>query len=110
MQQTLFVLLRDKPGALHRTISLFRRRGCNIAALHVERSEAAGVSRMTVTIDAPPTGSPRVTKELERLVDVLAVRDLTRYPESAAPLYESSRTQADGICDEDESEEEGEAA
>ena len=50
---TLLVLLQDKPGALHRTVTLFRRRGYNIASLHVERSEVAGISRMTVATEAP---------------------------------------------------------
>lgn len=97
---TLFVLLQDKPGALHRVVTLFRRRGYNVVSLGVERSEVAGVSRMTATLEAP--SAEQVVKELERFVDVLSVRDVTRRPEPAASASAPARTQADGVCDEEE--------
>lgn len=96
--QTLQVLLQDRPGALHRVVTLFRRRGYNIDSLHVERAEVADVSRMRVAIDAP--GSAQVISELERLVEVLSVRDVTRQPAPPTTTLVSSRTQADGACDE----------
>ncbi len=95
---TLLVLLQDRPGALHRVVTLFRRRGYNIDSLHVERAEVADVSRMRVAIDAP--GSAQVINELERLVEVLSVRDVTRHPAPPASTLVSARTQADGVCDE----------
>ena len=95
---TLLVLLQDRPGALHRTVTLFRRRSYNIASLEVVRSEMEGLSRMTVVIEAP---SPdQVMKELERLIEVFSVRDVTRHPEPSAATLVSARVQADGACDE----------
>lgn len=98
-EHTLHVLLRDNAGALHRAVTLFRRRGYNIRSLHVDRAEAAGVSRMNVSFEAPAT--TQLARELERFVDVLSVRDATRSPASIPP---ATRTQADGICDEEAAE------
>ncbi|HEU4996504.1 MAG TPA: acetolactate synthase small subunit [Gemmatimonadaceae bacterium] len=94
-RHTLLVHLQDKPGALHRTVTLFRRRSYNIASLHVERSETTGVSQMTVAIEAPD--SRQIIKELDRLVDVLSVRDMTRNPDEAWDGYPTARAQADGL-------------
>jgi acetolactate synthase I/III small subunit len=99
MSHTLLVYLQDKPGALHRAVTLFRRRGDNIASLHVERSETPGISRMTVAVDAP--SAERLTRELERLVDVLSVRNMTGSP-ALAPAATMELAQADGCCDVEE--------
>jgi acetolactate synthase, small subunit len=48
---TIVALLQDHPGVLHRAVSLLRRRGFNIASLAVGRSEAEGVSRMTLVVE-----------------------------------------------------------
>jgi acetolactate synthase-1/3 small subunit len=85
-QHTLLVMLKDRPGALHRAVSLFRRRGFNISSLMVSRSDEAGVSRMTVVVDA--LTSLAVVRQLERLLDVVSVRDVSDDP--------SFRSQADG--------------
>jgi len=96
-EHSLHVLLRDNPGALHRAVTLFRRRGYNIRSLHVDRAETAGISRMQVSFEAPAT--TQLARELERFVDVVSVRDVTRNP---APTYVSTaRAQADGVPDED---------
>ena len=99
-QHTLVALLRDRPGALHRAVTLFRRRSFNIASLHVERTDSVGLSRMRVSIEAH---SPEpVMRELERLVDVLAVRDITRQPDADQLPPVPARWQADGVCEEDD--------
>lgn len=100
-QHTLVAILRDRPGALHRAVTLFRRRSFNIASLHVERTASAGMSRMMVSIEAH---SPEpVMRELERLVDVLSVHQVTDHA-SAADARDPvpARWQADGVCEEDE--------
>jgi acetolactate synthase-1/3 small subunit len=76
VKHTLLALLEDHPGALHRAISLFRRRAFNIESIAVGASEAAGVSRMTLVVDASHV--EQVVKQLDRLIDVLQVRDVTR--------------------------------
>jgi acetolactate synthase small subunit len=86
----LYILLQDRPGALHRVITLLRRRNYNIASMHVERSEMAGVSRMNVAIEA--ASAETLAKELERIND--------RWPD--ARLLVSTRVQADGLCDVEE--------
>jgi acetolactate synthase small subunit len=109
-EHTLHVLLRDNPGALHRAVTLFRRRGYNIRSLHVDRSETAGVSRMDVSFEAP--AATQLARELERFVDVLSVRNVTRYPtpistpvqhshHPAPPYVSTNNAQADGAADED---------
>jgi len=71
VRHTLNALLRDHPGALNRAVSLFRRRGYNIDTLHVAPSETAGISRMTLIVDAE--NIEKVVKQLDRLIDVLQV-------------------------------------
>jgi acetolactate synthase I/III small subunit len=72
---TILALVQDHPGVLHRVISLLRRRGYNIESLTVGRSEMPGVSRMTVVVDAENV--EQVTKQLNRLIEVLKVQDVT---------------------------------
>lgn len=75
VQHTLIALLQDRPGVLNRTVSLFRRRGFNIASLTVGHSEVAGVSRMTLVVDREHV--EQVVKQLNRLIEVLSVNDIT---------------------------------
>lgn len=75
-QHTLIALLQDRPGVLHRTVTLLRRRGFNIASLAVGRSEVPGVSRMTLVVDA--ADATQVVAQLDRLVEVIGVKDVTR--------------------------------
>jgi acetolactate synthase-1/3 small subunit len=78
MPHTIALVMQDHPGVLHRTVSLLRRRGYNIESLAVGRSETAGVSRMTLVVEADDV--EQVTKQLDRLVEVLAVHDVTHHP------------------------------
>lgn len=75
---TIVALLQDHPGVLHRAVSLLRRRGYNIASLAVGRSEAEGVSRMTLVVEQEDV--EQVVKQLNRLVEVLQVDDVTHDP------------------------------
>ena len=99
-RHTLHVRLQDKPGALHRTVTLFRRRSYNVASLHVERAETAGISNMTVSIEAPD--AKQIIKELDRLIDVLSVRDMTKNPDQAWSDNPAAWAQADGLSHEGE--------
>ncbi|MEO8879858.1 MAG: acetolactate synthase small subunit [Gemmatimonadaceae bacterium] len=75
---TIVALLQDHPGVLHRAVSLLRRRGFNIASLAVGRSELEGVSRMTLVVEQEDV--VQVVKQLNRLVEVLQVDDVTHDP------------------------------
>ena len=75
---TIVALLQDHPGVLHRAVSLLRRRGYNIASLAVGRSEMEGVSRMTLVVEQEDV--VQEVKQLNRLVEVLQVDDVTHDP------------------------------
>jgi acetolactate synthase I/III small subunit len=75
---TIVALLQDHPGVLHRAVTLLRRRGYNIASLAVGRSEVEGVSRMTLVVEQDDV--EQVVKQLNRLVEVLQVDDVTHDP------------------------------
>ncbi|MCE2850093.1 MAG: acetolactate synthase small subunit [Roseiflexaceae bacterium] len=75
---TLVVLMQDRPGVLNRAVSMFRRRGYNIASLSVGHTETPGVSRMTIVVESDNV--EQVVKQLYRLVEVLKVSDVTGEP------------------------------
>ncbi|TMB08793.1 MAG: acetolactate synthase small subunit [Deltaproteobacteria bacterium] len=74
---TYVATVEDRPGALNRVVSLFRRRGFNIASLTVGTTECPGVSRITLVVNSDADTAGRVKANLEKLVDVLQVQDLT---------------------------------
>jgi len=71
------LLVEDNPGVLNRVSGLVRRRGFNISALSVAPSERPGFSRMSMTVDAGHAEVDQVAKQLDRLIEVVEVRDLT---------------------------------
>lgn len=75
-RHTLSVLVEDKPGVLTRVASLFARRAFNINSLAVGPTEVPGVSRMTVVVDADGDLIEQVTKQLNKLVNVLKIVEL----------------------------------
>ena len=77
LQRTITALVQDRPGVLARIAGLFRRRGFNIASLAVGRSEQPGLSRMTFVVEGPESVVRHVSAQLERLIDVVEVRDIT---------------------------------
>jgi acetolactate synthase-1/3 small subunit len=76
-QRTISALVHDKPGVLARIAGLFRRRGFNIASLAVGRSEQPGMSRMTFVVEGPEDVIRHVSAQLDRLIDVVDVHDIT---------------------------------
>jgi acetolactate synthase-1/3 small subunit len=70
------VLVENKPGVLTRIAALFSRRGFNISSLAVGETEHPEVSRMTVLVDADQLPLEQVTKQLNKLVEVLKVVEL----------------------------------
>jgi acetolactate synthase-1/3 small subunit len=86
MKRTLVALMQDQPGVLNRVASLFRRRGFNIESLAVGHTETEGVSRMTLVVDEAHTSVEQVTLQLNRLIEVLEVSDVTDDPNVAREL------------------------
>ena len=76
-QRTIIALVQDRPGVLARISGLFRRRGFNIASLTVGRSERPGMSRMTFVVEGPQHVVQHVAAQLDRLVEVVEVQDIT---------------------------------
>jgi acetolactate synthase I/III small subunit len=72
----LSLLVEDKPGLLTRVAGLFARRGFNIESLAVGHSEIAGLSRITVVVDVEDLPLEQVTKQLNKLVNVIKIVEL----------------------------------
>jgi acetolactate synthase-1/3 small subunit len=70
------VLVENKPGVLARVASLFSRRGFNIDSLAVGPTEHSDVSRMTIVVNVDALPLEQVTKQLNKLVNVLKVVEL----------------------------------
>lgn len=76
-KHTLVALVEDKPGVLNRIASLFRRRGFNIQSLAVGGSEHPGVSRMTIVTGGDSAEVEQVRKQLDKLINVVRLTDIT---------------------------------
>lgn len=76
MRHTLSVLVENRPGVLSRVSGLFTRRSFNIDSLAVSPTEDVERSRMTITCDDSKFPIEQVTKQLDKLVNVIRVRDL----------------------------------
>ena len=85
-QHTLVALVQDRPGVLTRIASLFRRRGFNIASLAVGKSERPGLSRMTFVVNGDDYTVNQVTKQLDKLIDVIRVSDISSHEMVAREL------------------------
>jgi acetolactate synthase-1/3 small subunit len=75
-RHTLSVLVEDQPGVLARISALFSRRGFNIDSLAVGPTELSGVSRMTIVVNVEELPLEQVTKQLNKLVNVLKIVEL----------------------------------
>ncbi|GIJ35744.1 acetolactate synthase small subunit [Verrucosispora sp. WMMD703] len=73
---TLSVLVENKPGVLARVSGLFSRRGFNIDSLAVGETENPDVSRITIVVNAESSPLEQVTKQLNKLVNVLKIVEL----------------------------------
>lgn len=83
MRHILSILIENEPGALSRVVGLFSARGYNIDALSVAPTEDASLSRLSVVTTGSPSQMEQMTKQLNKLIEVVKVTDLTesRYVE-----------------------------
>jgi len=72
----LSLLVEDRPGLLTRVAGLFARRGFNIASLAVGVTEVPGISRITVVVDVDDFPLEQVTKQLNKLINVIKIVEL----------------------------------
>ena len=77
MRRIISVLLENEPGALSRVVGLFSARGYNIEALSVAPTEDLSLSRMTIVTSGSDDVLEQITKQLNRLIEVVKVNDLT---------------------------------
>lgn len=77
MRHTIVALVGNKPGVLTRMASLFRRRGYNIESIAVGHSETPDLSRMTIVVNGTDNLLEQVRKQLNKVVDVVKVVDVT---------------------------------
>jgi acetolactate synthase-1/3 small subunit len=77
MKHTVVAMVEDRPGVLTRVASLFRRRGFNIDSLAVGNTEEQGISRMTIVVDGDDGIVQQVEHQLNKLIDVVKVSDLS---------------------------------
>src|ERR671938_1219290 len=75
-KHTLSVLVENKPGVLARVSGLFSRRSFNIDSLAVGETENPDVSRITIVVNADASPLEQVTKQLNKLVNVLKIVEL----------------------------------
>jgi len=75
-RHVLSLLVEDKPGLLTRVAGLFARRGFNIESLAVGPTEVTGLSRITVVVDEEDLPLEQVTKQLNKLVNVIKIVEL----------------------------------
>ncbi|CAN5250323.1 MAG: acetolactate synthase small subunit [Cellulomonas sp.] len=75
-RHTLSVLVENKPGVLTRVAGLFARRAFNIHSLAVGPTEHDDVSRITVVVDVDALPLEQVTKQLNKLINVLKIVEL----------------------------------
>ncbi len=73
---TLSVLVENKPGVLARIAGLFSRRGFNIDSLAVGPTEHPEISRMTIVVGVEESPLEQVTKQLNKLVEVIKIVEL----------------------------------
>ena len=80
MQHTITALVGNKPGVLARVSALFARRGFNIESLAVSITDDPSVSRMTIVVEGDDMVLEQITKQLNKLIDVIKVVDYQDIP------------------------------
>lgn len=75
-RHTLSVLVENKPGVLARVAALFSRRGFNIDSLAVGPTEVPEISRMTIVVQVEGLPLEQVTKQLNKLINVIKIVEL----------------------------------
>ena len=77
MKRVLAMLVENKPGALARVVGLFHQRGYNIESLNVAPVDDGSYSRLTVTTRGSESAVEQIMKQINKLIDIIKVADLT---------------------------------
>jgi acetolactate synthase-1/3 small subunit len=76
-EQTISILVNNQPGVLSRVGGVFGRHGYNIKSLCVAETTNPDISRITLTSESDPDFTEKIKKQLDKLVDVIEVTDLS---------------------------------
>jgi acetolactate synthase-1/3 small subunit len=77
MRRIISILMENEPGALSRVVGLFAQRGYNIETLNVAPTNDKTLSRLTLTTVGTDLRIEQITKQLNKLIDVVKLVDLT---------------------------------
>ncbi|GAB3013535.1 acetolactate synthase small subunit [Bowmanella dokdonensis] len=77
MRRIISVLMENEPGALSRIIGLFSQRGYNLDSLCVAPIDDSSLSRLTITTAGDDKVIEQITKQVNKLIDVLKISDIT---------------------------------
>lgn len=77
MKRIISVLMENAPGALSRIVGVFSQRGYNVDSLCVAPTDDASLSRLTIITHGNDKVIEQITKQVNKLIDVLKVTDLT---------------------------------
>ena len=106
MRHIISLLLENEPGALCRVANIFSARGYNIESLSVAATEDPSVSRMTLVTSGSDAVIEQITKQLNKLIDVVRLTDITesRHVEREMMLIKvrasgPGREEAKRLCD-----------
>lgn len=78
MRHVLAALVENKPGTLARILNLFRRRGFNIESVAVRETDDPGISRLTIVVKGDNNVVEQVTKQLNKLIEVIKISNLSQ--------------------------------
>jgi len=76
MKRVIALLMENQPGALSRVVGLFSQRGYNIETLIVAPTSDPTLSRLTMTTNGDEKVVQQITKQLDKLIDVVTISDL----------------------------------
>ena len=77
MKRVIALLMENQPGALSRVVGLFSQRGYNIESLIVAPTDDPSLSRLTMVTEGDAKSVEQITKQLNKLIDVVKVVDLS---------------------------------
>ena len=79
MKRVIALLMENQPGALSRVVGLFSQRGYNIETLVVAPTNDATLSRLTMSTEGDEKVVEQITKQLDKLIDVVMVTNCLLY-------------------------------
>jgi acetolactate synthase-1/3 small subunit len=79
MKRIISVLMENAPGALSRIVGVFSQRGFNIDSLNVSNTDDPSLSRLTIATQADDKVTEQIIKQMNKLIDVLKVTELTEF-------------------------------